>query len=112
MARELGHKVTTLRPVLIPFVTEESWCRELQDFLCAMSICQYPRGGRRKAEAMGEMMFTHFGITGPIVLSLSDSVSLWLSRGYAVTAELDMKPALDQEKLDRRVLRDLEKYHT
>ena len=111
LARELGHKVTTLRPVLIPFVTEESWCRELQGLSLRNVNLSVSAGGRRKAEAMGEMMFTHFGITGPIVLSLSDSVSLWLSRGYAVTAELDLKPALDQEKLDRRVLRDLEKYH-
>ena len=63
------------------------------------------------ATEMGEMMFTHFGITGPIVLSLSDKVSLWLSLGLSVSASLDMKPALSEEKLDKRVLRDLEKYH-
>ena len=57
------------------------------------------------------MLFTHFGITGPIVLSLSDKASLWLSQGHPVEATLDMKPALTQEVLDKRVLRDLEKHH-
>ena len=57
------------------------------------------------------MLFTHFGITGPIVLSLSDKASLWLSQGHPVEATLDLKPALTQEVLDKRVLRDLEKHH-
>lgn len=56
------------------------------------------------------MLFTHFGITGPIVLSLSDKASLWLSQGHPVEATLDLKPALTQEILDKRVLRDLESF--
>lgn len=57
------------------------------------------------------MIFTHFGISGPIVLSLSDQVSLWLSQGHAVTGEINLKPALSEEVLDKRILRDLAKFH-
>ncbi len=57
------------------------------------------------------MLFTHFGISGPIVLSLSDKASLWLSQGHEVKGTIDLKPALTQEVLDKRVLRDFEKFH-
>ena len=60
---------------------------------------------------MGEMIFTHFGVSGPIVLMLSDAVSLWLSQGHAVTGEINLKPALSEETLDARILRDLETHH-
>lgn len=57
------------------------------------------------------MLFTHFGVSGPIVLSLSDKVSLWLSQGHPVKGAIDLKPALSMEVLDKRLLRDFEKYH-
>lgn len=56
------------------------------------------------------MIFTHFGISGPIVLSQSDMVTLWLSQGYPVTGYIDLKPALTEEVLDQRILRDLQKF--
>ena len=111
MAKEVGHKVTTIRPALIPLVCQESWCKELQGLSLKNVTLSLDGGGRRKAEAFGEMLFTHFGITGPIVLSLSDKASLWLSREHEVKGAIDLKPALTQEVLDKRVLRDLEKHH-
>ena len=111
MARELGHKVTTIRPALIPLVCSELYCRELQGISLKNVTLSVDGGGRRKAEEFGEMIFTHFGISGPIVLSLSDKVSLWISQGHAVKGYIDLKPALTQDVLDKRVLRDLEKYH-
>lgn len=77
------------------------------DFLkeCDFSV---DGGGRRKAEEFGEMLFTHFGVSGPIVLSLSDKVSLWLSQGHGVKGAIDLKPALSLEVLDKRLLRDFE----
>ena len=111
MAGEIGHKITTIRPALIPLVTKESWPKDLQGLSLKNVTLSLSAGGRRKAEEFGEMLFTHFGITGPIVLSLSDKASLWLSQGHPVEATLDLKPALTQEILDKRVLRDLEKHH-
>ena len=110
MARELGHKVTVIRPALIPLVCREEYCRELQGISLKNVTLSVDGGGRRKGEEFGEMLFTHFGISGPIVLSLSDKVSLWLSQGHAVKGSIDLKPALTREVLDKRVLRDLEKY--
>lgn len=110
MARELGHKVTTIRPALIPLVCREEYCRELQGISLKNVTLSVDGGGRRKGEEFGEMLFTHFGISGPIVLSLSDKVSLWLSQGHSVKGAIDLKPALTREVLDKRVLRDLEKY--
>ena len=111
MAKEVGHKVTTIRPALIPLVCQEEWCKELQGLSLKNVTLSLDGGGRRKGEEFGEMLFTHFGITGPIVLSLSDKASLWLSQGHEVTGSIDLKPALTQEVLDKRVLRDLEKHH-
>lgn len=111
MAKEIGHKVTTIRPALIPLVCEEPWCRALQGLSLKNVTLSLNGGGRRKGEEFGEMLFTHFGITGPIVLSLSDKASLWLSQSHSVTGAIDLKPALTQEVLDKRVLRDLEKHH-
>lgn len=110
MARELGHKVTTIRPALIPLVCREEYCRELQGISLKNVTLSVDGEGRRKGEEFGEMLFTHFGISGPIVLSLSDKVSLWLSQGHSVKGSIDLKPALTREVLDKRVLRDLEKY--
>lgn len=111
MAEELGHKVTVLRPALIPLVCSNAYCRELQGLSLRNVKLTVSAGGRRKAELQGEMIFTHFGISGPIVLSLSDQVSLWLSQGHAVTGEINLKPALSEEVLDKRILRDLAKFH-
>ena len=111
MAKEVGHKVTTIRAALIPLVCQEEWCKELQGLSLKNVTLSLDGGGRRKGEEFGEMLFTHFGITGPIVLSLSDKASLWLSQGHGVTGSIDLKPALTQEVLDKRVLRDLEKHH-
>ncbi len=111
MAGEVGHKVTRIRPALIPLVCAESFCKALQGISLKNVTLSVDGGGRRKAEEFGEMLFTHFGVSGPIVLSLSDKVSLWLSQGHKVTGSIDLKPALTEEVLDKRVLRDLEKYH-
>ena len=111
LAKEVGHKVTAIRPALIPLVCAEAWPKELQGLSLKNVTLSLDAGGRRKAEEFGEMLFTHFGITGPIVLSLSDKASQWISQGHAVSAAIDLKPALTQEVLDKRVLRDLEKHH-
>lgn len=111
MAAELGHTIRPLRPALIPLVCRETYCRDLQGLSLRNVKLTLTAGGRRRAELQGEMIFTHFGISGPIVLSLSDQASLWLSQGHGVSGEINLKPALSEEVLDRRILRDLAQYH-
>ncbi len=111
MAETLGHTVKPIRPALIPLVTKESWCKGLQGLSLKNVTLTVSGGGRRKASQFGEMLFTHFGVSGPIVLYLSDQVSLWLSQGHTVTGEINLKPALSEEVLDKRLLRDLSKFH-
>lgn len=111
MAESLGHTIVPTRPALIPLVCKDAYCKELQGLSLKNVTLTVQGGGRRKAEQFGEMIFTHFGISGPIVLSLSDQVSAWMAEGYDVYGEINLKPALSEEVLDKRLLRDLAKFH-
>lgn len=111
MAFQLGHTVTPLRPSLIPLVCREPYCKELQGLSLKNVLFSVYSNDGEKEERFGEMIFTHFGVSGPIVLSLSDRVSAFLAAGHSVTASINLKPALQEEVLDKRVLRDLAKFH-
>lgn len=111
MAAALGHTVTPLRPSLIPLVCRENYCRELQGLSLKNVLFSVSASDGEKEERFGEMIFTHFGVSGPIVLSLSDRVSEFLAEGKTVSAWINLKPALREEILDKRVLRDLAKFH-
>ena len=103
-ARALGHTVTELRPSLVPLITKESWPRQLQG-LSLKNVCLTASvHGKIKYCEQGEMLFTHFGISGPLVLSLSSVLAT--ADWSEVALALDMKPALTSEQLDARVLRD------
>ena len=103
-ARELGHTVTDLKPSLVPLTTKEDWPKQLQG-LSLKNVCLTARlHGKIKYCEQGEMLFTHFGVSGPLVLSLSSVLATADWRDVQVT--LDMKPALTAEQLDARVLRD------
>ncbi|MDU5301095.1 MAG: NAD(P)/FAD-dependent oxidoreductase [Dialister micraerophilus] len=110
MAEELGHKIVTIRPALIPLVCKESYCKAMQG-LSLRNVNLVIKGKKKKSEAFGEMIFTHFGISGPIVLSLSDMVSALLLNEDCLKAYIDLKPALSHEVLDKRILREFEKFH-
>ena len=107
-AEKLGHKITDLSPALVPMNVKEEDCRRLQGlslknvrvFLSAGKKCFY--------EDFGEMMFTHFGVTGPLILSASSQVPKKF-RGQELTLSIDLKPALSPEQLDDRLLRDFSK---
>lgn len=111
MAKAAGHTIISPRPALVPLVCDGTMCQALQGLPLKNVTLRVSAGGRRKAEEFGEMLFTHFGITGPVVLSLSDKVSLWLTQGHEVAGEIDLKPALDEGTLDRRLVRDFTKFH-
>lgn len=107
-ARDLGHTVIQPRPSLIPIEVYEDWCRELQGLSLKNVSLSLIRNGKTEYSELGEMLFTHFGVSGPMVLSASarmDQVPLDQYR-----FKLDLKPALDDKQLDRRIIGDFEKY--
>ncbi len=105
MARELGHTVTPCFPALVPVNTKEDWCRALQG-LSLKNVTFTVKDGKKKLyEDFGEMLFTHFGISGPLVLSASSKIVKKLDKN-PLSAFIDLKPALTDEQLDARLLRD------
>lgn len=110
-AAQAGHNIVEPRPGLVPLVAAEDWVRDLQGLsLKNTRATAYDTGGRKINEDMGELLFTHYGLSGPIILSMSRDIGEYLYRqGGSVRLELDLKPALSQEKLDERVQRDLGK---
>ena len=109
-ARNIGHTVTELRPSLVPIVEDGFVCREMQGLSLknvGLKIIS-EKSGKAVYEDFGEMMFTHFGITGPMVLSASAYLPDIGKEKYH--AEIDLKPALDDKKLDARLLSDFSKY--
>ena len=107
LAESVGHTVVPIRPALIPLITVGDCARTLQGLsLKNVGISVYS-DGRRVAERFGEMLFTHFGISGPIVLSVSKTVVDFFRNGRPVEISIDLKPALDELRLDARLLRDI-----
>lgn len=111
-AQSLGHTIIEPRPGLVPLVAEESWVKELQGLsLKNVAVIAYTAEGKKIDEDFGEMLFTHFGLSGPIILSISRDIAEYMYRSSRpVKLTIDLKPALSEEKLDERLLRDLEKY--
>ena len=109
MARGLGHTVTPLRPSLVPLNCAEPDCGEMQGFsLKNVTLTARDGKGRVLFSELGEMLFTHFGVSGPLVLSASAHMRDEAGGQYVL--EIDLKPGLSTEKLDARILRDFEKY--
>lgn len=112
MAQEeaVGHQVKEPVPALVPFTVSEKWCGELQG-LSLKNVSLIMRDGRKEIyRGFGEMLFTHFGISGPLVLSASSFYGRCKKKAE-VTCELDLKPALTEQQLDKRILRDFEENH-
>ena len=108
-ARAAGHTITELRPALVPLESAVSWVGQLAG-LTLKNVRATLWAGEKAVESLqGEMLFAHFGLTGPIILSLSRAWRPNLPRPVRIS--LDLKPALSQEVLDKRLLRDLEKFH-
>ena len=103
LARSLGHTVTETMPSLIPIVLREPWCAELMGLSLRNVTLTVRQGKKEVYSELGELMFTHFGISGPLVLSASSYLDGDLSR---FSLEIDLKPGLSGEQLDARILRD------
>jgi predicted Rossmann fold flavoprotein len=108
MAESVGHTIVPIRPALVPLETAGDVASRLQGLSLHNVIVQVWVNGEKRAERFGEMLFTHFGLSGPIILSLSRQVVDALRLGQRVTLSIDLKPALDERKLDERLLRDLD----
>ena len=107
MAREVGLDVTELKPSLVPVVTKDK-TEEMMGLTLKNVALTVSRGEKKVYSEMGEMLFTHFGVSGPLVLSASAHMQTGSVRDYKM--EIDLKPALSQSELDKRVLSDFEKY--
>lgn len=112
LAAQVGHKITDIRPSLVPIVTEESWVKDLMGLSLQNVELSVVAKNKVQAKMFGEMMFTHFGITGPIVLSLSHTVGKLMRKKNIGTIGLDinLKPALSPETLDKRLQKDFDLY--
>ena len=107
-ARAMGHSVNVPRPSLVPLESGDGYCAEMQGFSLKNVTLSAYEDGRLIFKELGELLFTHFGVSGPLVLSASSHMRSFGSAKYSLT--IDLKPALDEEKLDARILRDFEKY--
>lgn len=109
--KKYGHQITPQAPGLVPINTKEDWPRDLQGLSLKNVVLtlnkKTPKGQKKVKSMLGEMLFTHFGISGPLVLSLSSDMSGDI-KDYSL--ELDLKPALSIEQMDARIQRDFLKY--
>ncbi len=110
MAQTYGHTVKECAPALVPMETAEDWCRSLQGLSLKNVTLTMTCKKKQVCQGFGEMLFTHFGVSGPLVLSASsyynrckEKDSIWLA--------IDLKPALSVEQLDKRFLREFEENH-
>ncbi len=102
LAKQAGHTVVPPKASLVPLVSSDLLCKSCMGLSLRNVGVSFYREGKRLYEEQGEMLFTHFGVTGPVVLS----ASAHLRDGYPVTMHIDMKPALDEKTLDDRLLRE------
>jgi predicted Rossmann fold flavoprotein len=107
LARQAGHTIIPLRPSLVPLVSSDTWCREMQGLSLRNCGCRVTdeQTGRCIYEDLGEMLFTHFGVSGPMVLSASAHMRDMQPGRYVL--HIDWKPGLSEEQLDRRIVQDL-----
>ena len=109
-AEGLQHKIVEPSPSLVPFEVQESWVPEMQGLALKNVAITIEREGKKLYTDFGEMLFTHFGVSGPMILSASASIKPAYFKDFAheLTLKIDLKPALDREQLDKRILKDFE----
>jgi predicted Rossmann fold flavoprotein len=108
LARAAGHTILDPRPALVPLETEGNMAQQLQGLTLKNVKATVWVNDKKTGEDFGEMLFTHFGLSGPIILTLSRIVVDGLRQNSKVEVSVDLKPALDDQKLDARLLRDLD----
>lgn len=106
-AKEAGHTVTTICPSLVPFNVREAYVREMQGLSLKNVNVRIYNGKKKLYDEFGEMLFTHFGVSGPLILTASAMLKPDLAK-QLLHMEIDLKPALTEEQLDKRLLKDFE----
>jgi len=106
IAAKLGHKIIPLRPGLVPLKTKQSFPKLLEGLTLKNIRLKFCDGKKQIISEVGELVFTSFGISGPLVLSLSSKITDWLNEGRPVCVEIDLKPALNEARLELRLLRE------
>ena len=112
LARELGHSIRPVYPSLVPFIMKETWCRDLMGLTLKNISIRVKNGKKVIYEGSGEFLFTHFGVSGPLVLTASTCLGKYqkaLEAGQ-LTLLLDLKPSLTMEQLEKRYLREFDTY--
>jgi hypothetical protein len=108
LAQEAGHRIVDIRPALVPIITAGSQAARMDGLQLRNIQVRLFIDGKKRAEAFGELGFTAFGLNGPVILTLSNRMVEALHQNSQVSLLLDLKPALDEKKLDARLLRDFE----
>ena len=106
-AKEAGHTVTDIRPSLVPFLAKEDYVRQMQGLSLKNVEVRILNEKKLLYQEFGEMLFTHFGVSGPVVLSAS-SYAAKIIKKTPLRMDIDLKPALSKEQLDARILRDFD----
>ncbi len=109
-AKGFGHTVTDLSPSLVPLHTKETFVKDLMGLSLKNIEITVTGGGKQVYHDFGELLFTHFGVSGPVILSASSYIQPFLSKQEPLLLSIDLKPALSEEQLDNRILRDFEEF--
>lgn len=110
MAEKMGHTIIPIRPALVPLTTKGKLAVRMQGLSLKNVRATIFVNGKKGVSEFGEMLFTHFGLSGPIILTLSGQVVDEMRIGNKVEISVDLKPALNEQKLDNRLLRELDKH--
>ena len=115
MAEEIGHTITKIKPSLVPLISSDEICKMLQGLSLRNVAIKLKNKENIIYQDFGEMLFTHFGVSGPIILSASSYLIRYknienLLKQKDIILQIDLKPALDEEKLDLRILRDFNEF--
>lgn len=112
LARALGHSIRPVYPSLVPFIMKEEWCRDLMGLTLKNISIRVKNGKKIIYEGFGEFLFTHFGVSGPLVLTASTCLGKYQKELEAgqLTLLLDLKPSLTMEQLEKRYLREFDTY--
>ena len=108
LAGQAGHTIRPLLPALVPLVTAGNTAKTLQGLSLKNISVSILIAGKKSEEMFGELMFTHFGLSGPVILTMSGRIVQALEKGAEVIAAIDLKPALSRETLNKRLLRDIQ----
>lgn len=106
--RRAGHKIIPLRPALVPLITAGNTAQKLQGLSLKNISVSVWVNEKKLSQLFGEMMFTHFGLSGPVILTLSRQIVNYLQKGNQVEIKIDLKPALDHAAIDARLLREIQ----